>query len=505
MLRLPKFITRTLSVRLSLMFVSVMAILLVASLIFMLHFSRKAIREEALQNASQTLEGTVERIDNILLSVEQAAGNIFYSMMPHVDQPDKMILYCSRLLESNPFINGCAIAFKPGYYQDRDSFMVYIHRSANGKDSIASSLIIENTYNGGVYTEQAWYTIPLESGKPNWLNTKDVTHSGKEPVTTFCLPIYGYDVQPIGVLAVDMSLNLLSHSVLEMKLPSNTYCTVLDKEGSFIVHPDSSKLHHETISTEANQDLVLNQTVSDAAKSMVAGETGYKKFRMNNTDYYIFYRPFQRSAIPGRSLENLSWSVGIIYPENDIFGDYNRLIYYVLAIAITGLLLMFVLICIIIHRQLLPLRMLTKSAQHIAEGNYGEVIPDSQQHDEIGRLQNHFQQMQQSLATNIGELKELSHTLEERGKELRSAYEQAQRANRLKTSFLHNMTDQMLSPANAIYKDVNDLCNPKESEEKEDTKQLADDIQRQGKTIAELLNNLLHVSEEETGKEVDHE
>jgi signal transduction histidine kinase len=63
----------------------------------------------------------------------------------------------------------------------------------------------------------------------------------------------------------------------------------------------------------------------------------------------------------------------------------------------------------------------------------------------------------------------------------------------------------MLSPAYAIYKDVNDLCNPKESEEKEDTKQLADDIQRQGKTIAELLNNLLHVSEEETGKEVDHE
>jgi hypothetical protein len=34
---------------------------------------------------------------------------------------------------------------------------------------------------------------------------------------------------------------------------------------------------------------------------------------------------------------------------------------------------------------------------------------------------------------------------------------------------------------------------------------LADDIQKQGKTIAELLNNLLNLSEEETGKEAGHD
>ena len=505
MTRLPKFITRTLSVQLSLMVVSTMAILMIASLIFMLHFSRKAIKEEALEKASQTLEGTVERIDNILLSVEQATGNIYYSMQPHLDQPDKINVYCRKLVESNPYIAGCVIAFKPGFYQDRENFIVYVHRDVSEGDSINKAVLTEESYGNTPYTEQAWFTEALSSGKPDWVNSKSKTDAAKEPVYAFCLPIPGDDNQPVGVIAVDVSLNLLSRIVLEMRPSPSVYCTLLEDDGSLIVHPDSNKLLSQTISTEAIQETDLNQTVSDAAKSMVSGETGYKQFRMNDTDYLVFYKPFQRSAVPGRSLENQGWSVGIIYPEDDIFGDYNRLLYYVVAIAIIGLLLLFVLSGAIIHRQLLPLRMLTKSAQHIAEGNYNEVIPDSRQHDEIGRLQNHFQQMQQSLSTNIGELEELSVTLDKRGKELHDAYEQAQRAERLKTVFLHNMTDQMLSPADAISTDVNTLCNLKEGAEPGDAKQLADDIQKQGKTIAELLKNLLHLSEEETGKEADHD
>ena len=503
MLRLPKFITRTLSVQLSLMVVSAMAILLVASLIFMLHFSRKAIKEEALEKASQELEGTIQRIDNVLLTVEQAAGNIYYSMEPHLDQPDIINTYCRKLVESNPYILGCAVAFEPGNYPDRDLFMTYVYRTKNGLDSIDSPIIMADTFGNCPYTEQVWFTEPMKTGKPDWLNPLVGMDIDMEPIITFCLPIPDENGKSVGVMGVDVSLKMLSRIILETKPSSNTYCALLEEDGSFIVHPDSSKLHHQTIFAETDDK--EDPTVKDAIKAMVSGETGYRLFHKNGNDYYVFYKPFLRSAVPGRSMENLGWSVGIIYLEEDIFGDYNRLLYYVLGIAIGGLLLLFVLSRAIIHRQLLPLRLLTKSAQHIAEGNYNEVIPDSQQHDEIGSLQNHFQQMQQSLATNIGELEELSITLDKRGKELRAAYEQAQRADRLKTTFLHNMTDQMLGPANAIFTDVTTLCDFKEGTKKRDTKQLADDIMQQGKTIAELLNNLLHLSEEETGKEVSHE
>ena len=100
MLRLPRIIKKTLSVRIGLMVVTAMALLLMASMIVMLYYSRKAVKEEAIQKASQTLEGTIHNIDNIMLSVEQTTGNIYFNMIPHLNNHDMMFTYClqGRLL-----------------------------------------------------------------------------------------------------------------------------------------------------------------------------------------------------------------------------------------------------------------------------------------------------------------------------------------------------------------------------------------------------------------------
>ena len=122
--------------------------------------------------------------------------------------------------------------------------------------------------------------------------------------------------------------------------------------------------------------------------------------------------------------------------------------------------------------------------------------------DEIGRLQSNFKLMQQSLATNIGELEQLTTKLKEHGEKLSIAYKQAQKADRIKTAFLHNMTNQMLAPSEAICDDVQALCNPDKRGEQKDTAQLVDDIQQNGNTIADLLKNLINMSDEDIRKEV---
>ena len=497
MLRLPKLISKTLSVRLSLIVVGAMAILLMASLTVMLHYSRKAVKEEAIQKATQTLEGTVQHIDNILLSVEQAAGNIYLSLLPHIDNPDEVTEHARRLVETNPYVTGCAIAFKPNYFQGRELYMAYFHHTKAGADANDSPIVQSETFGNCAYTEQAWYTEPMEKGAPYWLNPLKGIEADVEPITTFCLPMPGNDGKPIAVIGVDVSLSLLSQIVLAVKPSPNSYCTLLGDDGSFIIHPNSDKLLHQTVFEQTKSG--ADSTVKMAAEAMVSGESGYKPFKMDGKDYIVFYKPFKRTAVPGRSMEELKWSAGIIYPEDDIFGDYNRLLYDVLAIAIIGLLLLYLLCRLFIHRQLLPLRLLAKSAQHIADGNYNEIIPDTRQQDEIGRLQNHFQQMQQSLAANVGELEQLTATLQEHGEDLHAAYEKAQQADRMKMAFLHNMTNQMTAPASAIVSDVNALCDATDSTQ-QTADSLARDIQQQGKTITELLNSMLNVSEEETEK-----
>jgi methyl-accepting chemotaxis protein/sigma-B regulation protein RsbU (phosphoserine phosphatase) len=184
-----------------------------------------------------------------------------------------------------------------------------------------------------------------------------------------------------------------------------------------------------------------------------------------------------------------------VYPEDDIFGEYNELLYVVLIIAVVGLVLLLLLCQTFIHRQLLPLRLLAKSAHRIAKGYYDEPIPSSKQQDEVGRLQKHFQQMQQSLATRVGEMKQLTDTLQERGDALQTTYEQAQVAEQMKTSFLYNMSNQMMAPARGIYTNVMTISKNYKELTDETTNQLVDEIHYRGEKITELLNQLISDSE----------
>ena len=444
MAKLPRLITRTLSFRLSLTVIAALATLLLVTLLIIFVFSRKAVKEEALMNAGQTLEATMQRIDNILLKVEQSSGNVYWKMLPNIHKPEKLELYTRKLVETTPYITDCTITW------DADS---------TAADSIFTG----------------------------WINPEE---KNVNAITTFRLPVFD-GRRKVGVMDVDVSLALISKLVLEAKPSPNSFCTLLKNDGTVIVHPDSVALNKNILEFVKNG----HPSMAEAAQAMLDGGTGYKYFDLDGEDYYVFYKPFERAEVMGRAMSKLGWSAGIIYPEDDIFGDYNRLLYTVLIIAVIGLVLLLLSCRFYIRHQLLPLRKLEKSAQHIAEGDYDEPIRYSRRRDEVGRLQNHFREMQQSLATRMGEMKQLSETLKERGEELQATYEQAQAAERMKTNFLYNMSDQMMEPVDGIRKRVLTISDPSKQLTEEETDQLVDGIQQRGEKVTALLNQLIVESE----------
>ena len=450
MTKLTDFIKGRLSVKISLMAVSAMAVLLIASLVVMLLYSRKKVKEETLARVTQTLDATVQNIDNILLSVEQTAGNVYYSLPPHINDPEAIEQYRRNLIDSNPYVADCTIAI--------------------GDSSV---------------TESKWTFKPAQEGH--------------DPLICFSLPVHNMTGQPVGFIGVDVSVGLLSRIVAQTKPSENSFCVLLDSVGNFIVHPDAEQLMQQSAIEISKAN--ANAELGGAVQAMIAGQTDYRTFRLWGTDFYVYFKPFSRSSVRGRVIGHLGWSAGIIYPERDIFGDYNNLQYYVLVISIIGLLLTFLLSHAVIKSRLKPLLMLTSQAQHIAAGNFSEPIPDSKHIDEVGRLQDNFQLMQRSLATQIDELESLKNTLYQRCEGLRQAYDQAKKADRMKTSFLHNMTNQMMEPADAIEKHVLQLC----SQSDRDTAQLVSDVQKKGKAITELLKNLISMSDDEMRKEADHD
>ena len=493
MLLFDRIINRKLSVQISAKVVLAIALLLTIALFVMLTFSREAVTKEAHHNAEHTLEYTARQIDNVLLDVEQASGNIYWDLLTHLDNPDRMTKYCEELVHACPFIAGSTIAFEPDYYKEKGQlFMTYVHRSYDDRLGNEDTPLIHRTSFGmKPYTEQSWYRQPIDSGRPVWIDPLKNEDAEGVAITSFCMPIYGKEGRRVGVLAVDVTLSLLSKIVLTAKTSPNSYAVLLGSDGSYIVHPDKHKIEHQSVYNVADADPALRE----AAEAVMSDETGFKAFRIHGVDSYVFYKPFVRSVVPGRSLDDAGWHIGLVYPKREIYGDYYMVIGIIVLIGVIGLIILFIGCRMVTHRQLLPLRMLSDSAQRISEGNYNDVIPDTRQQDEVGTLQNHFQQMQQALSVHVGELERLTNRLRKQGDVLSKSYDRMKEADRVKTAFLHHMTDQMIPPVSKIESDVESLEAHVTDQQEEGIASLVQEIDEQGKVVTGLLNHLLEVSQ----------
>ena len=473
-------------------------LLLAVTLGILAYFSHKALRQEAVLNAQQTLEGTVQDIDNVLISVEQSAGNIYYDLLEHLDDPDHMFTYSRELVECNPNIVGCAIAFKPGYYPGKDLFMAYVHRRSSDQEG-PSELVTSETFADRPYTEQVWFTEPMKTGRIGWIDPLKGIDTESEPLVTFCLPFEDKNNQRAGLIAVDVSINRLSKIILAAKPSEHGYSVLLAHNGAYIVHPDKEKLTSPTVFSHMEEGADASEL--DAAKVMLAGESGMREFHRADGDWYVFFRPFERIQWEGRSSGDIGWSVGVVYPKEDIFGIHNSLLYLVAAIAVIGLLLFFLLCSWIIRRQLKPLKRLIIATHYIAEGNYHVQLPFVDRQDEIGLLQKQFEQMQHSLQNQVNELEEETAQLNQQESMLRAAYDKIVETDDLKTSFLLYMTSQMSAPAESIDNSVTTLCTNYHDSDQPEIEFQVDNIQQKSHALVELLNHIAHFTQPETGKE----
>ena len=114
-----QYIRQSLSRKLSLWIVFFAAVIFNVALGFMFTQSLSAVRQEAISRASKELDNTVLRVSSIIQLVETATDNTDWLITRHLDAPDSMFVYSRRILQNNPDLNGCSIAFEPYYFQEQ--------------------------------------------------------------------------------------------------------------------------------------------------------------------------------------------------------------------------------------------------------------------------------------------------------------------------------------------------------------------------------------------------
>ena len=472
-------IRHSLSMRIGLLIVTFAIFTFVVSLGFMYVKSRGYVRDDAMRRASQVLNNTALRVNEILDEVEIATNNTNWLVRTHLN-PDSVNVYSRRLIETNPNFNGCSIAFEPDYFKEKGKFFSSYSFRENG--TIQTEQEGSEEYR---YYDMEWYLMPKRLNQPCWVDPffddyeEDDGSFAQEMITSYAMPLIDNDGQCIGVISTDLSITWLSKTI-SAKMPSpRSCCIMLGREGTYFIHPDQEKLVRQTVFTNTDPD--RDADLIALGNAMLRGEEGMQQLRLNDEDCYVFYR----------QLPKTEWSIAIVYPEDEIFRGYNRLFYIVLAIIAIGMLMLLFFCYQIINGAIEPVNQLATQARHIAAGNFDERMPRSERIDPVGQLQNMFGTMQQYISGYIHDIQHMNDEIEQRNEALVIANKQAQEALEKKIAFMQDLTHQVRTPLNIIIGFSQVLRMGHQSIPDEEMETIIDAMHENSDNIEGILDKLL--------------
>lgn len=343
-------------------FGAALALLLAAVLIY----SRQIIQQQAMDDAVKSLQQVMERTDRHLHQIEAAADSLIPKIEQHIDQPDMMFAYSRELLKQHPDLKGCSISFDPYFYKEKGQyFSAYSYKKGN-------RIVTEQEGNDNYqYFYMDWYVIPRMLYHSYWIEPfAEKSTSGivvNDIMTSYCQPIQGGPDKTVGILSADVPLSWLADQIENYQPMPKSYCMLLGRGGSYIVHPDSTRLLYETIftSTIEHPDTAL----TSLGRAMTDGETGYKSLRLDGVDSHVFYMPFRQTG----------WSIALVCPNEVILSNYRLLLYFLLPLILLSIMLMFMPLWRLLFRRrhfaavLLPLLVLTATSCHNNQPNKQEA------------------------------------------------------------------------------------------------------------------------------------
>ena len=473
-------IRKSFSTKLSLGILLMTVTIFVVSLGVLFTQSRHIIRTEAVGRTKAVLNTTMQHIVRNLMTIENATNTCSW-MIEQQFQPEQILDFTSRIVRLNPHIDGCSISAEPNMFKKYGRyFSAYTVRET---DTIAT--VIEEEYE---YFQKEWYKTPrnLESGC--WVVYTDEVDSLKLTldgmIASYGKPLYSADSSMVGIISTDLSLLRLSKVMSEVRPYPNSYFMMIDDEGRYFIHPDSTRLFTQTIFT--NVDPRKQYDIIALGHEMTSGKQGQMVVNVDGAPCVVCYQP----------VLGTKWSLAIVCPDSDVLAGYYRLTYIVVPLLVIGL-LVFLLLC---HRavtvSIRPLNQLLDKTQTIASGNMEVYIPKSQRLDVIGRLQNSFATMFRYLNFHIGSVRYTTEQTKLRNEELERATRMAKEADKQKTIFIQNVSHQIRTPLNIIMGFSQVLSDAgKEKLSDEEMKSITDMMDHNSKHLKRMLQMLFDSSD----------
>ena len=287
-------------------------------------YARNTIYEEATRRAEGELEATNLKITDVLDQVETTVRNNVWPVRKTLAVPDSLWSLVNRIVECNPYVYGSAIALVENYFPEKGRlFSPYAFRNGDQIDTVQLG---KESYG---YPEKKWFYRPIEENGGYWSEPYFDTGGGEMLMTTYSLPVTDTNGEVAAVLTADISLDWLTDLVGSIQVYPEAFSALVSRTGQLMVCPAPAFVMQKTVYDIA-ETLEDSTTVRDVALSMLVGERGNRQVLYKGEKHYVFYAPIDRA----------NWSMCIVIPQKEIYGDVKRVGLLVILLQVLGILLM---------------------------------------------------------------------------------------------------------------------------------------------------------------------
>ena len=337
-----------------------------------------------------------EKLNNMFNAIEIAGINNQQLIEKDLDEPERLKAIVEDMLRRNPQIQGCAVAFSPAYFPNKGRWYELYGLRVEG-DSVVMKEIGSESHD---YLQASWYHTAIASDSAMWSEPYFDDTGANSLICTYSIPIHDKRGKPVAVMGIDIGLKWLDNQQRTFYKDSRdmfdlndddslTYLFIIDRDGRYLVHPDSTRL----MKPMTDYIDTLN-TYNDLAASMMAGENDMRALILDDKPSVVLYAPLERTR----------WSAAFVISVSYWLGKGSSLA-ILFAVVMFIALLLTSLVCFFYIRQMTkPLRKFSQSADEIAKGNFQTRLPFINTRDEVGVLHDSFREMQLSLADYMSEL-----------------------------------------------------------------------------------------------------
>ena len=358
-------------------------VLIAGSSLFLYNQSRSILEETIFDNAERQAENNEKIVTNWLQGVENQINDL--SKTPVVKN---MNWYQQKNLLTD-------ISQKYDYF---DGLLV---ADKNGDFNITNG-------SAGNISDRNYFQKAMSSGEEVISETM-VSKATGEQIIAVGSPIFENN-NIVGFLGATISLNYLQELVKDMNISGYGYGWLIDSNKKTVAHPEEKYLGNKSVFDDANQQLM------DIADKMAAGKKGVHKYVLNGVEKYLAYAPINLTG----------WSVAVAADSKDVLSPLkvirnSSFIIGIIAIVI-GLVIAFFIAMYIAN----PIKIATKQAELIADGDLTSEIPEKllNRKDEIGVLAKSFSIMISNLKNMIGKVADTSSNLSASSEELSASSEE---------------------------------------------------------------------------------